>query len=45
MSYAKVIHEKKKKEKEKVLKKWTSVQNIENNGYSDSRLKRRKKKR
>ena len=30
--------------KEKVLKKWTSVQDIENNGYSDARLKKEKKK-
>jgi len=34
--YAKVIHEKKK-----VLKKWTSVRDIENNGYSDAGLKKR----
>ena len=29
------------KEKKKVLKKWTSVQDIENNGYLDARLKKR----
>ena len=37
MGYAKVIH---KRKKEKVLKKWTSVRDIENNGYSDARLKK-----
>jgi hypothetical protein len=36
MGYAKVIH---RKEKE-LRKKWTSVQDIENNGYSDARLKK-----
>ena len=43
--YAKVIHEKKKKRKKerkkKFEKKWTSVWDIENNGYSDARLKKR----
>ena len=29
------------KEKEKELKKWTSVRDIENNGYSDDLLKKR----
>ena len=29
------------KEKKKVLKKWTSVQDIENNGYLDARLKKK----
>ena len=33
--YAKVIHK-----KDKVLKKWTSVRDIENNGYLDARLKK-----
>ena len=33
------------KEKESIGKKWTSVRDIENNGYSDARLKRKKKKR
>ena len=42
MGYAKVIH---KRKKEKVLKKWTSVRDIENNGYSDARLKKRKRER
>jgi hypothetical protein len=44
--YAKVIQkkEKKKKRKKKELrKKWTSVQDIENNGYSDAHLKRKKR--
>ena len=36
--YAKVIH--KKKKKKSVKKKWTSVRDIENNGYSDARLKK-----
>ena len=38
--YAKVIHKNKKKKK----KKWTSVQDIENNGYSDARLKKERKR-
>ena len=43
MGYAKVIHKKrKKKKKRRVEKKWTSVRNIENNGYSDTRLKKEK---
>ena len=33
--YTKVIH------KKRVEKKWTSVRDIENNGYSDARLKKR----
>ena len=37
--YPKVIH--KKREQKRVEKKWTSVQDIENNGYSDARLKKR----
>ena len=32
-----------KEKKEKVLKKWTSVWGIENNGYLDARLKKEKK--
>jgi hypothetical protein len=28
----------------KVLKKWTSVQDIENNGYSDARLKKKEER-
>jgi hypothetical protein len=28
------------KKKKRVEKKWISVQNIENNGYSDARLKK-----
>ena len=39
MGYAKVIHKKREKEK-KEMKKWTSVQDIENNGYSDAHLKK-----
>jgi hypothetical protein len=35
----------KKREKQKSEKKWTSVQDFENNGYSDARLKRKKEKR
>ena len=42
MGYAKVIHKRKKK---KVLKKWTSVRDIENNGYSDAHLKKKKRKK
>ena len=38
--YAKVIHKKRKKEK-----KWTSVRDIENNGYSDACLKKKRKTR
>ena len=37
--YEKVIHKKREK------KKWTSVCDIENNGYLDARLKKEKKKR
>ena len=40
--YAKVIHKKREKEK-KEMKKWTSVQDIENNGYSDAHLKKEEK--
>ena len=29
--------------REREMKKWTSVQDIENNGYSDARQKKRKK--
>ena len=29
------------KKKEKKLKKWTSVRDIDNNGYSDARLKKK----
>ena len=35
--YAKVIHKKRK-----MRKKWTSVRDIENNGYSDARLKKKR---
>ena len=42
--YAKVIHKKRKKRKKKVEKKRTSVRDIENNGCSDARLKRKKKR-
>jgi hypothetical protein len=38
VGYARVIN---KKIEEKVLKKWTSVQDIQNNGYSDARQKKR----
>ena len=31
------------KKRKKELKKWTSVRDIENNGYSDARLKKEKK--
>ena len=40
--YEKVIHKKKKKKK-KSWEKWTSVRDIENNWYSDARLKKEKK--
>ena len=40
-AYAKVMHEKKKRKKE-LRKKWTSVRDIENNGYSDARLKKKR---
>ena len=33
-----------KKERKKE-RKWTSVQDIENNGYSDARLKKKRKRR
>ena len=33
-----------KKEKNELRKKWTSVQDIENNGYLDARLKKEKKR-
>ena len=43
MGYAKFIHKKEEKEKKKkVEKKWTSVRDIENNGYSDACLKKRR---
>jgi hypothetical protein len=32
------------KEKEKYWKKWTSVRDIENNGYLDARLKEKKER-
>jgi hypothetical protein len=41
MSYARVIH---KKREEKVLIKLSSVRDIKNNGYSDARLKKEKRK-
>ena len=42
--YAKVIHKKTKREKQKRDgKKWTNVQDIENNGYLDAHLKKREK--
>jgi hypothetical protein len=31
--------------KKKRAKKWTSVQDIENNGYSDARLKKEEKRK
>jgi hypothetical protein len=31
--------------KRRVLKKWTSVQEIENNGYSDACLEKKREKR
>ena len=40
--YAKFIH--KKREKKKVLKKWISVRDIENNGYLDACLKKEERK-
>ena len=43
MGYAKVIR-KNRREKEKEMKKWTSVQDIENNGYSDARQKKERKR-
>ena len=39
--YAKVIHKKRKKE---MRKEWTSVRDIENNGYSDARLNKKEKR-
>ena len=39
LGYAKVIHKKRRK-KEEAEKKWTSVRDIENNGYSDAHLKK-----
>ena len=40
--YAKVIHKKEKVWKmKKEKKKWTSVRDIENNGYFDARLKKK----
>ena len=39
LGYAKVIHKKKKRE----MKKWTSVQDIKNKGYSDARLKKKQR--
>jgi hypothetical protein len=42
-SYAKVIH--KKREKKKREEKETSVRDFENNGYSDARLKRKKREK
>ena len=38
--YAKVIHKKRKEKEKRDEKKWTSVRDIENNGYSDARLKK-----
>ena len=38
MGYSKVIH------KKRVEKKWTSVRDIENNGYSDACMKKEKKR-
>ena len=38
MGYAKVIH--KKEENKRIGKKWTSVRDIENNGYLDAHLKK-----
>jgi hypothetical protein len=40
MGYAEVIHKKRREE----LKKWTSVRDIKNNGYSNSRLKKEEKR-
>jgi hypothetical protein len=36
MGYAKIIHK-----KEKVLEKWTSARDIQNNRYLDAHLKKR----
>jgi hypothetical protein len=41
MSYARVIH---KNREEKVLKNWSSVRDIKNNGYLDARLKNKKER-
>jgi hypothetical protein len=38
--YAKVIQKKSKEKKERVQKKWISVRDIGNNGYSDAHLKK-----
>ena len=39
----KLFIKKEEKKEKKVEKKWTSVQDIENNGYLDARLKKEKK--
>ena len=43
IGYAKVIHTRKKKRKKRkcIRKKWTSVWDIENNGYLDASLRKR----
>jgi hypothetical protein len=44
MGYAKVIHKKdrKRKKRKKLRKKYTSVRDIENNGYLDACLKKKR---
>ena len=42
LGYTKVIH--KKERKKDMRKKWTSVQDIENNGYLDARLEKKRKR-
>jgi hypothetical protein len=37
------VHKLFKKRRKKKLKKWTSVRDIENNGYLDARLKKKKR--
>ena len=41
MGYGKVIHKRKRERKKRVEKNWTSVRDIENNGYSDARLEKK----
>ena len=37
------IKKEEEKKKKELRKKWTNVRDIENNGYSDARLKKRRK--
>ena len=40
----KLFIKKEEKKEKKVEKKWTSVQDLENNGYLDARLKKKERK-